>query len=172
MIWNEQTEAELSKLWGAGKSASKIGAHFGISRGAVLGKLHRLRERGGDNSVAREAKISPAKAQRSTHKNSLGASFGLPKLKAEKIKAAPPAPPESLRVPLFEIPVGGCKFAVTGHDVATHEHLFCGVKAEGVYCPYHQGIAYQPASERRREKAKRNFVQRSSNADRFNAGWR
>lgn len=131
MIWNEQTEAELSKLWDAGKSASKIGAHFGISRGAVLGKLHRFRERGGDNSVARKAKISPAKAQRSTRKNSLGASFGLPKLKAEKIKKAPPAPPESLRVPLFEIPLGGCKFAVTGHDVATHEHLFCGLTRRG-----------------------------------------
>lgn len=169
--WDKENTATLTRMWRT-HSASQIQDEIGCpSRSAVIGKAHRL----GLGNKAPGGAMRKGK-QRSTRKNSLGASFGLPKLKAEKIKAAPPAPPESLRVPLFEIPVGGCKFAVTGHDVATHEHLFCGVKADDVYCPYHHQIAYQPASERKREKEKakdaRTFANRSSNPDRFNAAWR
>lgn len=174
--WNEENIATLTRMWRT-HSASQIQDEIGCpSRSAVIGKAHRLGLGNKAPGRVNNWKGAQASSQRSTHKNSLGASFGLPKLKAEKIKAAPPAPPESLRVPLFDVPVGGCKFAVTGHDVAAHEHLFCGVKADGVYCPYHAELAYTPYADRRREKAKakdkRNFVQRSSNPDRFNAAWR
>lgn len=49
---------------------------------------------------------------------------------------------EPLRVPLFEVPLGGCKFAVTPHSTAPDKHLFCGLPAgEGVsYCPNHKKI--------------------------------
>lgn len=55
---------------------------------------------------------------------------------------APEAAIEPLRVPLFDVPLGGCKFAVTPHNTPTDKHLFCGLPAgEGVpYCPHHKQI--------------------------------
>jgi GcrA cell cycle regulator len=43
MTWTDARIAELSRLWGAGVSASGIAEALGeVSRSAVLGKLHRL----------------------------------------------------------------------------------------------------------------------------------
>ena len=40
--WTEQDIRLCADLWARGFSASAIGKQLGVSRGAVLGKLHRL----------------------------------------------------------------------------------------------------------------------------------
>ena len=41
-IWPEDRIEELRRMWGLGMSAGKIGQIMGISRGAVIGKVHRM----------------------------------------------------------------------------------------------------------------------------------
>lgn len=42
-IWDEQAQERLVELWNAGYPASQIGNEFGVSRNAVMGKVHRMR---------------------------------------------------------------------------------------------------------------------------------
>ena len=40
--WNEESVKLITELWQQGISASKIGAQLGITKNAVIGKVHRL----------------------------------------------------------------------------------------------------------------------------------
>jgi GcrA cell cycle regulator len=40
--WNDEAIARLMALWGVGFSASECGKRLGVSRNAVIGKIHRL----------------------------------------------------------------------------------------------------------------------------------
>lgn len=65
MSWDEKSEKQLAELWGAGWSASQIGARLGQSRNAVIGKAHRLKlpkRRDGVNAPAKAARPAPARA--------------------------------------------------------------------------------------------------------------
>lgn len=42
IVWTAELDERLKSLWGSGLSGSQIGAEFGITRNAVLGRVHRL----------------------------------------------------------------------------------------------------------------------------------
>lgn len=42
MTWNDERVAELTELWGAGKTAKEIAAVMGLTKNAVIGKADRL----------------------------------------------------------------------------------------------------------------------------------
>ena len=42
MTWTPERVAELSKLWGTGASAAQIGRALGVTKNAVVGKVHRI----------------------------------------------------------------------------------------------------------------------------------
>ncbi|HTS40995.1 MAG TPA: GcrA family cell cycle regulator, partial [Xanthobacteraceae bacterium] len=42
MAWNTETDELIKKLWADGRSASQIGAEIGVSRNAIIGRVHRL----------------------------------------------------------------------------------------------------------------------------------
>jgi len=78
--WNDERVEQLKKLWAEGKSASQIAAEIGgISRNAVIGKVHRLglagRPKAGSAGGGRsrsgngEAKAGDAGAQAATPAN-------------------------------------------------------------------------------------------------------
>src|ERR1700687_3104374 len=53
MTWTEERVESLKKLWGEGLSASQIAAELGgITRNAVIGKVHRLGLSGSDKSTS------------------------------------------------------------------------------------------------------------------------
>ena len=69
MIWTEERVETLRRLWAEGLSASQIAAQLGgVSRNAVIGKVHRLKLSGrGRNPAAparqkKPAQPAPAKA--------------------------------------------------------------------------------------------------------------
>ncbi|MBT5263747.1 MAG: global cell cycle regulator GcrA-like protein [Rhodospirillaceae bacterium] len=41
-VWNEDRLTALKKLWGEGLSITQIGLAIGVSRNAVVGKVHRM----------------------------------------------------------------------------------------------------------------------------------
>ncbi len=61
MAWTEERVKKLTILWKSGNSASKIAIELGegVSRNAVIGKIHRLglSERGSKSNLSREKKI-------------------------------------------------------------------------------------------------------------------
>ena len=59
MSWTDERVETLKKMWGEGQSASQIAKELGgVTRNAVIGKVHRL----GLSNRAGSATAAPAKA--------------------------------------------------------------------------------------------------------------
>lgn len=175
MSWTDERVELLKKLWSQGLSASQIAGELGggVTRNAVIGKVHRLGLSGRAKSPSPQA-ARPRKATRTpshplTHNNGAGSGAAAPVRgnlalapKAEAV-AAPviqvaqqPVPevvvPISERVTIMELRESMCRWP--HGDPTTPEFRFCGAKSPPgtPYCNYHSQIAYQPSLERRREK--------------------
>jgi GcrA cell cycle regulator len=149
MGWTDERVAMLKKLWLDGLSASQIAKQLGgVTRNAVIGKVHRLGLSG------RAAPSQPAR----------------PVFKAPRAPRPIPAPPAPVRrAPVVVAPqpayvreeIGSatvltlgahmCKWPIG--DPATDSFSFCGRRTgeDGPYCLDHARLAYQP----QQKKAKR-----------------
>ena len=88
MSWTDERVELLKKMWGEGQSASQIAKELGgVTRNAVIGKVHRL---GLSN---RSTGAAPAKAEAKAKPAETAKAQPSPKPKAEaKAEAARPAP--------------------------------------------------------------------------------
>ncbi|MEI4194264.1 GcrA family cell cycle regulator [Roseovarius sp. E0-M6] len=101
MSWNDERVEILKKMWGEGQSASQIAKELGgVTRNAVIGKVHRLglsnRNGGGGAaaaaSPAAEAKPKPAKAAPKPAPKAKKPAQPEPTPETEETPAAAPAP--------------------------------------------------------------------------------
>ncbi|MEL6681626.1 MAG: GcrA family cell cycle regulator [Pseudomonadota bacterium] len=108
MSWTDERVETLKKMWGEGQSASQIAKELGgVTRNAVIGKVHRLglSNRAGSGGGASKA---PAKEKAAT------ATKPMPKATATKAKAAPAAPAAKEEPELDEngIPISAARRAI------------------------------------------------------------
>lgn len=155
--WTEDRVATLTKLWADGLSASQIAAELGgVTRNAVIGKVHRLglsgRAKPAGSSVKRvkRAKSSYNAKPRASTRNGLSvrdSSATSIRTVIEDLEK-----PESKKLDLVQLTENTCKWP--DGDPATDDFHFCGnaVKEGTPYCEYHCRLAYQPQAERRRER--------------------
>lgn len=102
MSWNDERVDLLKKMWGEGQSASQIAKELGgVTRNAVIGKVHRLglsnRNGSGASGAASEAKPAPA-----VEAKPKPAPKPAPKT-APKPAAKPEAPAEAAPAPVSRI---------------------------------------------------------------------
>lgn len=170
MNWTDERVDQLRKLWTEGLSASQIAAQLGgVSRNAVIGKVHRLKlsGRGRATSAAPRQKKAPAAhgvgkgaAVRQTRTvtttigaTALQAQFDVEPVERQYIRPAQDVVvPISRRLELTQLTERTCKWP-NGDPLAT-DFNFCGndVGEGGPYCGYHSRVAYQPVSERRKAR--------------------
>ncbi len=164
--WTEERVEQLKKLWQDGLSASVIAGQLGgVTRNAVIGKVHRLGLSGRSKTVTTSQRSNHAKARPTAQRPSVQPlTFGANALKASPRPMAQPRPVAAPEPIPFPMPMGEkisilqlnertCRWPVG--DPATSEFGFCGAPKEAggpPYCPYHCRIAYQPAMDRRRER--------------------
>ena len=149
-IWTEEQVETLRKLWSDGLSASQIAERFGgVTRNAIIGKLHRLGEPGRPRT--------PPAGEPAARKPSVDAAKLVAPPKAALL--ACPAP-DFMAAPVVErIEERGlattntlqshmCKWPIG--DPADHDFSFCGHSAAAgrPYCARHAGAAYQTRLER------------------------
>lgn len=168
MSWNDERVELLKKLWNQGLSASQIAGELGngVTRNAVIGKVHRLGLSGRAKAPAPQTARPRKTATRPpshpmSHAPSIRGNLAL------SPKAAPtpapmihvsPAPvaevviPMSERVTIMELRESMCRWP--HGDPTSEDFRFCGAKSPPgtPYCNYHSTIAYQPSLERRRER--------------------
>ncbi len=168
MSWTDERVEELKKLWAEGLSASQIATRMGgVTRNAVIGKVHRL----GLSGRGRPTRTARPKSVKQKPSMPRGPRTSMPTVGATALKAEPaqtPAPvPEAKTEPVIRsvdlssgerctvltLTEKTCKWPIG--DPGEKGFHFCGGKSEtGMpYCKEHAAIAYQPTSDRRRKKA-------------------
>jgi GcrA cell cycle regulator len=168
MAWTDEIVEQLKQHWMDGKSASQIAGLLGngLTRNAIIGKVHRLglagRPKTPSTIASRPRRIAPPPPHRVA-----GPRLGAPARITRGATALAIAPealseieqpefesvvvPMSLRVTIVELKESMCRWPLG--DPATSEFRYCGSPtASGPYCAYHGGLAYQPAQERRRDR--------------------
>jgi len=170
MSWTNERVELLKKLWGEGLSASQIAGELGgVTRNAVIGKVHRLGLSGRAKSSTTSAKPRRARPATGTagaapkKPSSQPQSIGATALKADyspapAVEARPRVEPIAELVPISQratiltLTERTCKWPIG--DPATDDFYFCGRQSDaGVpYCAHHCKIAYQPVADRRRDR--------------------
>ena len=164
MSWTDERVELLKKLWSDGLSASQIAAELGgITRNAVIGKVHRLGLSGRAKSASAGA-ARPRKTRSPAHMLRIGrpAIRGNTALAhAYDVEAeAEPEPIDNIipigqRRTLLELNEQTCRWPIG--DPSSGDFFFCGgnTVAGLPYCAYHARMAYQPAAARRDRRATR-----------------
>ena len=161
MSWTDERVATLKKLWADGLSASLIAAELGgVTRNAVIGKVHRLGLSGRAKTNGGGPKRTKKRVARSTNYNTKTRTQNrVPATTRDNSVAAVArrpvidlVAPESKKLSLVELTEKTCKWP--HGDPATDDFHFCGhsIKDDGPYCAYHSEMAFQPTADRRREK--------------------
>jgi GcrA cell cycle regulator len=171
MSWTDERVELLRKLWLEGLSASQIARELanGITRNAVIGKVHRLGLSGRIKAASPASARPRLKTMRPAHARPSGMSMrGNTALALKPQMMEAPRPIEEIVIPIsemvtiMELKEAMCRWPVG--DPTTAEFRFCGAKksptATSPYCPYHSRLAYQPMQERRRERERERRVQR------------
>ena len=167
MAWTDDRVATLTKLWADGLSASQIAKQLGgVTRNAVIGKVHRLGLSGRAKPSSPARKAAARKTAASSASRARAASKSKPKsVRAPSVPRAPrvvvkaPVPPPP--PPLEAKPMSNGEFAtimtITEHmckwpigDPGADNFRFCGRKTdpEEPYCLAHSRVAYRPSRRR------------------------
>ena len=157
MGWNEERVELLKKLWADGLSASQIAAQLGgVTRNAVIGKVHRLglsgRAKTPSSSVPRVRKPRPSGMRprmRYHGNNALAPQYEMEQDLDPLANVVPMGP----RITILELSESTCRWPIG--EPGKDGFGYCGSKSkDGMpYCPYHARVAYQPAADRRRQRA-------------------
>ncbi|MFJ6025801.1 GcrA family cell cycle regulator [Brevundimonas sp. NPDC092305] len=146
--WTEDRVGALKKLWLEGQSASQIAKQLGggVTRNAVIGKVHRLGLSGrATPSQPARATFRPARP-RPTPTQAPSAPRRIEAAQPRALTAPVAAPVPELPGTATVMTLGAhmCKWPIG--DPSSTEFSFCGRRAsEGVYCVEHARVAYQPA---------------------------
>jgi GcrA cell cycle regulator len=176
MNWTDERVEKLKRLWAEGLSASQIAAQLGgVSRNAVIGKVHRLNlpgraKAGGTVATNRAVKRPaaapprpanyPSRVATRTVARPVGATAVKEEVEFEASQQLVYRPASNVVVPisrklaLTELTERTCKWPVG--DPLTDDFHFCGCESpdNSPYCSYHAKLAYQPVHDRRRSAAR------------------
>ena len=136
-VWNDDRIGRLKTLWSEGQSAAQVSRDLGhgITRSAVLGKVHRLGLSAGRAAVPAKAPPRPAPA-------SLRRA-AVPVIQADVEVAGDP---QAGAATLQSVGRRQCRWPLS--DPGAADFSLCGRPvARGAYCGPHGGIAYRPARE-------------------------
>ena len=154
MGWTEERVELLKKLWQEGLSASQIAKQLGgVTRNAVIGKVHRLGLSG---------RATPSKPARSVFKAPRPARpVSLPsaprRIAEPAAHAIHPSPVRYVdeapgTATVLTLGAHMCKWPIG--DPALDNFTFCGRRTdEGPYCHEHAQIAYQPPQAKKKTSA-------------------
>ncbi|NIX77853.1 GcrA family cell cycle regulator [Microvirga terricola] len=168
VTWTDERVELLKKLWTDGLSASQIANELGnVTRNAVIGKVHRLglSGRAKDSKPETTAAARPRKAPRAPsapapiapaiRNNVVVAPISRAPVVEEEVEVAVEedlAIPMSERVTIMDLRESMCRWPMG--DPTKPEFRFCGARSiTGLpYCTHHARVAYQPVTDRRRER--------------------
>lgn len=154
MGWTDERVELLKKLWQDGLSASQIAKQLGgVTRNAVIGKVHRLGLSG---------RATPSKPARTVFKaprpaRPVSVAPSAPRRLAEPMMSVQPSPVRYVdeapgTATVLTLGAHMCKWPIG--DPSLETFTFCGRRSgEGPYCHEHSQVAYQPPSAKKKSSA-------------------
>ena len=145
MIWTIALTAEITRRWAAGESGGVIAAAMGITRNAVIGRVHRLKLL---KRIVKTRSRPPGRPR-----NRQPRLYAANRPRQPRVAAMPDMPiagPVSLAVTIMDLQPRQCRFITSDAPTA----LFC---AHATYdgsswCCFHHRIVFAPAEPLSRER--------------------
>ncbi len=147
MSWTDERVETLKRLWQEGLSASQIAAELGgVTRNAVIGKVHRLglSGRGQPTTTIKRKRRAEQPPQQAARRARQPVTLGSLALQTNVVV------PIAKRLTIEALTERTCKWP--NGDPGNDDFHFCGNDSlESLpYCEYHAGVAYQAPDPRRR----------------------
>lgn len=152
-IWTKENVATVTAQWAEGLSAAQIAGGFGrgLTRSAVLGKIHRL----GLIKPVKQVTHSVLRIRRARDRSAAlkqpSALRPAPVLSPVPVAGTPPAKPAVITcdhmVRLMQLTDKTCRYPLWRDDTPFNEQWFCGTPTADVldskpYCHGHHRIAF------------------------------
>ena len=168
VTWTDERVELLKKLWSDGLSASQIAAEIGgVTRNAVIGKVHRLGLSGRGKAKTAPLPSGPGRppgrrapradrrrrARSRTCVLAPGAAAAGGRARIRRGRARDEVVvPMSERVTIMDLRESMCRWPMG--DPTKPEFRFCGARSvTGLpYCTHHARVAYQPVADRKRDR--------------------
>jgi GcrA cell cycle regulator len=152
--WNPQRVAQLRAFVGAGMTCSQIAAEIGVTRNAVIGKIHRL-GLGPGRPAAAPGRACPPRTRRPRLSSQLQMLrlISNDALHVDGAKGPSGTVDSAQSCSLLDLGQGKCRWPVgertTGEKAA--DFIFCGNEAIAgfSYCAGHARLAYRTPERRR-----------------------
>ena len=170
--WTDERVELLRRLWDDGLSASQIALQIGgVSRNAVIGKVHRLglagrvkplgqvaangRRKGDEVEIEASETVVIVEEPTVPEPPAIVTHRPAPDFPLNPLPSAAPQPVAlavSERVTIMDLRDSMCRWPMG--DPTKPDFRFCGARSiTGLpYCSQHAQIAYQPAAERKRDR--------------------
>ncbi len=153
--WTAERVEQLRSYVATGMTCSQIAAEIGVTRNAVIGKIHRL-----GLSTERPAAAPAGSCQQRARRPRLLARRQLLRLVSpdapggtSETACEPAAVDSTQRCSLPELAQGKCRWPLndSGSDFSTADFVFCGNEAAAgfSYCAGHARMAYRLPARRR-----------------------
>ncbi len=169
-VWTDERTKTLKRLWADGWSASQIARHLdcGMTRNAVIGKVHRLKlptrklvhwkgssrgeSRVRDKTVntGRPKRLRATGLQEARKVSRKQGPILTPERRVEILSITPPN-----AVAFFDVKPSQCRYPIGSWNVPVDRRFFCGSpKQEGSsFCPDHHLVCWVPHRRQVREAA-------------------
>mgnify|MGYP003627483643 CR=1 FL=1 len=160
MAWTDDRVEELKKLWAEGQSASQIAKQLGgVTRNAVIGKVHRLglSGRAAPSRPARRPAAAPARTRAPSQPAKPRVTARAEPAPVVQTKTLEPAVlPNGEFATVLTLKDSMCKWPIG--DPSSGDFRFCGRRSNpgDAYCEAHGEMAYQPQQKRRRRTSDAN----------------
>jgi GcrA cell cycle regulator len=163
MSWTDERVSTLKKLWLDGLSASQIAKQLGgVTRNAVIGKVHRLglSGRAAPSQPARPAFKAPrparpaAQTMPSAPRRVVAPEQSAPTPMTASTQTSPPSLPayrdeQPGSATVLTLGAHMCKWPIG--DPSSDGFTFCGRRSsDGPYCVEHARVAYQPQQSKKK----------------------
>jgi GcrA cell cycle regulator len=148
--WSDDRITTLKSLWLDGLSASQIATQLGgVTRNAVIGKIHRLGLSGRAQPYKPARMVLPPKMRVSRRPAGPRATLAS---RQSSLPSRPDPLPEAPGLASSVTMLGAhvCKWPIG--DPKADSFTFCGRLAHGPYCPTHKALAFRPGTAWRTDR--------------------
>ncbi len=148
--WSDDRITTLKTLWLDGLSASQIAGRLGgVTRNAVIGKVHRL-GLSGRAEPSKPARLErPSRPQRARRPAPAKAPLAFRRASPPSLREPVPEGP-GLAASMTDLGPHTCKWPIG--DPKAEDFSFCGRLASGPYCPAHTARSFQPGTAWRADR--------------------